>query len=236
MAFFQKVLIKVSGEFLAGQGGEPWCLEALNLLLGHLEDLQKKKIALALVLGGGNFVRGKSLAKEFRIAPLHADRIGMLSTVLNGIFLERFLKKNGREARAFSALSIDGVAAYDGDEAQAMMLRGGIPICVGGIANPFFSTDTAAVLRAVELKCDLVIKGTQVDGIYDSDPLKNENACMFDQLTYAEILKEKLAVMDMTAVALAQENKMPLLVCAIGKKGSIDLALEGKGAFTRVMS
>ncbi|MEI8320955.1 MAG: UMP kinase [Alphaproteobacteria bacterium] len=230
----KRVLIKVSGEFLMGKKGFGICQESLALLTSQLNGLIKHKLQIALVVGGGNFFRGKS-GELSAMNRVQADHMGMLSTVLNGLALEDHLSRHSISCVLYSAVDIPKMCKnFRQKEALESLNRGQIPIFVGGIGNPFFSTDTAAVLRSVEMKCDVMIKATQVDGVYSDDPRHNQKAERFSSISYVEIIQKRLEVMDLTAVALAQDHNLPILVCSIHQENGLLSALQGNSTFTLI--
>ncbi len=215
----KRILIKVSGEFLMGEKPFGICQESLARVVHHLKSLLEQK-QVALVVGGGNFFRGNSAPSTMNRRA--ADHVGMLSTVMNGIVLQDYLSQHGLRSIIYSAIEIPGICEkFYQEKAQEHMEKKEIPIFVAGTGNPFFSTDTAAILRAIEMKCDLMIKGTQVDGVYTEDPRHSTKAQRFDKISCAEILEKRLKVMDLTAVVLAAEHKLPIVVCSIHQPHSL---------------
>ena len=208
----KRLLLKLSGEILLGQnpfGIDPDRLKTLSKLL---VDIQKNGYELAIVIGGGNIFRGAPLKKS-GIEPTPADHIGLLSTMMNGIALERMIINVGGKAKAMSALACPTVIeSYDWRLANDLIEKEHILIFVGGTGNPFFTTDSAAALRASEIKADLFLKATKVDGIYSKDPLKYQDAELYQTMTYGQVLAEKLEVMDATAIALCRTNNIPVFV------------------------
>ena len=229
---FQRLIIKISGEFLAGEKGFGYDEAILDQLTEDIIDVAKAGYALGIVLGGGNFFRGKELAYIDRAA---ADNIGMLATIQNAIVVSETLKQKQVDTEIFSAFPIDKIARYftyqDVDES---LKKGKICLLSGGTGNPFFTTDTTAILRAIELKANLVLKGTKVNGIYTADPKKDPQAQFINEITYTEALHKQLNVMDMTAFSLARDYHMPIKVFNITQPGNIKNAVLYRGEGTLV--
>ncbi|MBX6425851.1 MAG: UMP kinase [Variibacter sp.] len=230
---YRRVIVKVSGEALAGSGA-PIDQTTLDRIAADLAAARALGVSLGVVIGGGNFVRGGTVAAG-GIARSTGDSMGMLATVMNALALEGALARAGAPARTLSALVMPQVCeTYRRDRALRHLEAGRIVLLAGGTANPFFTTDTTAVLRGCELGCDAVLKATNVDGVYSADPKKDKNARRYDRLTHAEALARDLKVMDATAFALAQENRMPIIVFAIAEAGAITATLRGEGRATVV--
>jgi len=212
---YKRILLKLSGEYLGGESGSGFDFDVINRLCDQIIRVQDLGLEVAVVLGGGNFFRGtKNIPIPMdRVA---ADYIGMMATVMNGVCLREALRVKGRSVAVMTGLEAPAVAERFEKRRALELLRGGsILIFGGGTGNPFFSTDTAAVLRALEISADIVIKGTKVDGVYDSDPVSNPNAVRFDRLSYSGVLNRNLKVMDGAAIALCRENRLPLVVLSI---------------------
>lgn len=224
---YQRVLLKLSGEGLSGDDSaiDGSILQRLAL------DIKKavcKGVSFGLVVGGGNFWRGAKGTSH--IERVTGDYIGMIATTMNALALRDALNAVGVKAVVQSALPIKGVVgAFCRIKARFLMRRGVVVIFAGGTGKPYFTTDTCAVLRAVQTKCDACLKSTQVDGIYDSDPRKNKKAKKYDVVSYRQALDEKLGVMDLSAIEMAQKNKMPVVVFNQSKEGSLLDVLCGKG-------
>jgi uridylate kinase len=232
---YKRVLVKVSGEALLGS--ETYGLHAPTLarVAKDLIEIRKLGIEVAVVIGGGNLVRGAMLA-ETGIERATADAMGMLGTVMNALALEDAMKKHGASVRTLSALPMPTVCEpYSHQRGLRHLSAGHIVVLAGGIGNPYFTTDTTAALRAAELRCEAILKATNVDGVYDSDPKSNPGAKRFDQLTHGEALKLDLKVMDASAFALAREAKLPIIVFSINEKGAIAAAIKGEGKSTIVL-
>ncbi|MBM3562039.1 MAG: UMP kinase [Alphaproteobacteria bacterium] len=231
---FKRVIVKLSGEAL--QGGAPHGLDAVTLarIAADLATAAAAGHEIAVVVGGGNFFRGIKGA-DTGIERARADSIGMLATVMNGLALEQAVEGQGRQARCLSAVPMPSVCeSFSRRAALHHLAKGRVVIAAGGTGNPFFTTDTGAVLRAAELSADAVLKATQVDGVYTADPKRDPSATRYDRLSHDEAIARNLAVMDTAAFALARENKIPILVFSIGEAGAIDAALAGRGRATLV--
>lgn len=210
---YRRVLMKLSGEALAGghqTGVDP---ETVAQICAEIGAVLALGIQMALVIGGGNIFRGLSVSAS-GMDRAQADYMGMLATVMNALAVQDMLEKQGYPTRVLSAISMREVCEpFIRRRALRHLEKGRVVICAGGTGNPYFTTDTAAALRGMELKCDAIIKATKVDGIYDCDPVKNPHAIKFDSITYQEALERQLAVMDATAFALLQESRIPVIVC-----------------------
>jgi uridylate kinase len=231
---FKRVIVKLSGEAL--QGAAPHGLDATTLarIAADLATAAAAGHEIAVVVGGGNFFRGIKGA-DTGIERARADSIGMLATVMNGLALEQAVEGQGRPARCLSSVPMPSVCeSFSRRAALHHLAKGRVVIAAGGTGNPFFTTDTGAVLRAAELSADAVLKATQVDGVYTADPKRDPSAKRYDRLSHDEAIARNLAVMDTAAFALARENKIPILVFSIAEPGAIDAALSGKGRATLV--
>lgn len=209
---FKRVLLKLSGETLLN--GDPFGInpEACRSLALAIKELQSGGKEVAIVIGGGNMFRGSQL-KALGVQRTPADQIGMLATLMNGVALQQALDMAECKAKVMSALECPKVAdAYNWNKAQELLSEGYVLIFVGGTGNPYFTTDTAAALRASEIHADILLKATKVDGVYNKDPLKYPDAKKYDKITYSQVLAEKLEIMDATAVALCMSNKIPIFV------------------------
>lgn len=224
-----RILLKLSGEVLGGAQGLGLDADTLThfaQIIGRIAQNHE----VAIVTGGGNIMRGKSTKGLDRAK---ADQIGMMATVVNCMTLEQHLIANGCPACAMS--SVPSLAAhFDVVEARKLLDKKTVVLVAGGTSNPYFTTDSAAALRALELKCDLLIKATKVDGVYDADPAKNPNARRFDSLTFDEVLARNLGVMDLTAMILCKENGMKLRVCSVDSLSDIDGIVNGTARSTLV--
>ena len=231
---FKRVVVKLSGEAL--QGSAPHGLDAVTLarIAADLATAADAGHEIAVVVGGGNFFRGIKGA-DTGIERARADSIGMLATVMNGLALEQAVEGQGRQARCLSAVTMPSICeSFSRRAALHHLAKGRVVIAAGGTGNPFFTTDTGAVLRAAELSADAVLKATQVDGVYTADPKRDPTAQRYDRLTHDEAIAKNLAVMDTAAFALARENKIPILVFSIAEAGAIDGALSGRARATLV--
>ena len=215
----KRLLLKLSGEFLAGGSGFGYNNAILDQLAEDIIELRERNYEIGVVIGGGNYFRGKELTSIDQAA---ADNVGMLATVQNAIVVSEVLKQKKQFTKVYSAFPIDKIAnLFTHQAADKSMSNGIICFFAGGTGNPFFTTDTAAILRAIELKCDLVLKGTNVDGIYTADPKKKPGATLIKNITYSQALQKQLNVMDMTAFSLARDYKMPIKVFSIKEKGNL---------------
>jgi uridylate kinase len=231
---YQRVLLKVSGEALMGDLDYGLDRPTLERIADEVREVHALGVEVCLVVGGGNIFRGIQGAAQ-GLDRATADYIGMLATVMNSLSLQNALERIGVPTRVQSALPITTVAEpYIRRRAVRHMEKGRVVIFAAGTGNPFFTTDTAAALRATEMGCDLILKGTKVDGVYDADPVKVPTAKRYDRLTYLEVLSRDLGVMDAAAIALARENRIPILVFSIYEAGAFARVLKGEGRFTLV--
>jgi uridylate kinase len=233
---FKRVLLKISGEALAG--GAPSGIDAgvVSSICSQVKDVVDLGCQLGLVIGGGNIFRGTT-GEKGGLDRVTGDYMGMLATVINALAMQDALEKLGVVTRVQTAIEIQKVAeGYIRRRAIRHLEKGRVVIFAGGTGNPYFSTDTAAVLRAVEIKADVIMKATQVDGIYSADPKKDKNARRFKSLSFGEVLSRRLKVMDGTAFTLCEENKLPLLVFNLHKKGNIRRVVQGEEIGTYVHS
>jgi uridylate kinase len=233
---YGRVIVKVSGEALAG--GEAYGIHqpTIDRLAADLVAARLSGVSLGVVVGGGNILRGVAVAGA-GLPQATADAMGMLATVVNGLVLEAAIERAGAPARTMSALAMPQVCeTYERQRALRHLADGRIVIFAGGTGNPFFTTDTTAVLRAAEMDCHAVLKATNVDGVYSADPKKDPKARRYDQLTHSEAIERDLKVMDATAFALARENRMPIIVFSIREPGAIAATLNGQGRATVVRS
>lgn len=229
---YRRVLLKLSGEGLMGQrefGLDP---QTVGRICDEVKAVHDQGVQISLVIGAGNIFRGVSGA-EIGIERTSADYMGMLATVINALAVQSALEGKGVNTRVLSAIPMSTVCEpYIRRRAMRHMEKGRVVIFAAGTGNPFFTTDTAAALRAVEMGCDALLKGTQVDGVYDSDPKTNPNAERHDELTYQEVISRDLKVMDTSAIALARENKVPILVFSIHNPGCFAEVVSGAGKYT----
>ncbi|NQY90626.1 MAG: UMP kinase [Deltaproteobacteria bacterium] len=231
---FPRVLLKLSGEALAGEAGSGIDPRVLLSLAAEVRDVCETGCELAIVVGGGNIFRGMKAA-EMGIDRVTADYMGMLATILNSLALQDALEKAGVATRVMSAIDVQQVAEpYIRRRAQRHIEKGRVVIFAAGTGNPFFTTDTAASLRAIEMGAAVIMKGTRVDGIYDTDPEENKDARRYDRLSYLDVLNGRLTVMDSTAVTLCMENEMPIIVFDATTPGNILRAVMGEQIGTLV--
>ena len=235
MAQFKRVLVKLSGEALLAQDGFWLSPQTLMTLARDLAETARAGVEIAVVIGGGNIIRGAKVGAAGWIDRATADSMGMLATVMNSLALEGALEAAGASARTLSAVAMPTICeTYARQPAMHHMSKGRITILGGGTGSPFFTTDTAAVLRAIELKCDAVLKATQVDGVYSDDPKKNPKAIRYERLTHDEAITRDLKVMDTAAFALARENKLTILVGSCHAPATIRGILDGTSPSTHV--
>ena len=231
---YKRVLLKLSGEALAPQGSTGIDPEAAKMISNQIKNCVQIGANLAIVIGGGNIWRGK-VGLELGMDRATADYMGMLATVMNSLALMDALENIGVTTRVQTSIEMRAIAEpYIRRRALRHIEKDRVVIFAGGTGNPYFTTDTAAALRAVEINADLLIKATKVDGIYDSDPKKNPDAKKFDRLTYMDALNKQLQVMDATAISLCMENHMPLMVLNLWEEGSLNKALMGEKVGTLV--
>lgn len=231
---YKRVLLKISGEALMGNQAYGHDQEILSRICREIQTVAEQGTQVCLVVGGGNIYRGMSGAAH-GMERASADYMGMLATVLNALALQNGLEKNGVDTRVLSAIHMMEICEpYIRRRAVRHLERGRVVIFAGGTGNPFFTTDTAAALRATEMGCDAMLKGTQVDGVYDKDPLKHKDAKRYEKLSYHKVLAEDLKVMDASAISLARENQIPILVFSIHTQGAFAEVVCGKGRFTLI--
>jgi uridylate kinase len=231
---YRRVIVKVSGEALSGPDGFGIHQPTIDRIAGDLVAGHKLGVKLGVVVGGGNILRGAHISKAGLSRP-RADAMGMLGTVVNALVMETAIERAGASARTMSALSMPQVCeTYERQRALRHLDDGRIVVFAGGTGNPFFTTDTTAVLRAAEMECDAVFKATDVDGVYSADPKKDPKAQRFDRIGLKEAFDRDLKVLDATAFALARENGMPIIVFSIRVPGAIEAVLRGKGRATVV--
>ncbi|MBV8323120.1 MAG: UMP kinase [Hyphomicrobiales bacterium] len=231
---YRRVVVKISGEALMGPDSFGIHEPTLQRIAADLMASQRLGVAIAVVVGGGNIFRGVNVSKK-GVARATGDMMGMLATVMNALALESAIEKAGLAARTMSALTMPDVCeAYERGRALRHLEQGRVVLLAGGTGNPFFTTDTTAVLRAAEIGAEAVLKATNVDGVYSADPKKDKNATRYDRLSHQEAIERDLKVMDTTAFALARENRMPIIVFSIREKGAIAAVLRGKGRATVV--
>ena len=229
-----RILLKLSGEALMGDDSYGIKLSVVDRIAMDIKNLSKKKIDLCIVIGGGNIFRGLAASAD-GMDRAQADYMGMLATVLNSLALQNALEKINIDTRVMSALPIQSICeTYIRRRAIRHMEKGRIVICAAGTGNPYFSTDTAAALRAAELTCDVIYKATQVDGIYNKDPKKFKNAKKYDKITYKKYLNDNLKVMDSSAISVAKDNNIPIIVFSISEKDCLIRTYVGKNKSTEI--
>ena len=230
----QRILLKLSGELIAGEGGHGIDDNVLSGIADEVRDVQSQGVQIGIVLGGGNIFRGLegSARGMDRVA---ADHMGMLATVINSLSLQHALEKRGLYTRVMSAIEMHQVCEpWIRRRAVRHLEKGRIVVMAAGTGNPYFTTDTAAVLRAIEIGADVVLKGTKVDGVYSGDPKKNANATFFPRIGYMDILNQDLKVMDSTAISLCRDNRLPLIVFNVGVRGNLVKIVNGEPVGTVV--
>ena len=229
-----RILLKLSGEALMGDDSYGIKLSVVDRIAMDIKNLSKKKINICIVIGGGNIFRGLAASAD-GMDRAQADYMGMLATVLNSLALQNALEKINIDTRVMSALPIQSICeTYIRRRAIRHMEKGRIVICAAGTGNPYFSTDTAAALRAAELTCDVIYKATQVDGIYNKDPKKFKNAKKYDKITYKKYLNDNLKVMDSSAISVAKDNNIPIIVFSISEKDCLIKTYVGKNKSTEI--
>jgi uridylate kinase len=232
---YKRVLLKLSGEALMGRRENGLDTETVARIAIDVRDVVEMGVQVSLVIGGGNILRGAKAAAD-GMDRAQADYMGMLATVMNALAMQNALEKRGVPTRVQSAIPMASVCEpYIRRRAVRHMEKGRVVIFAAGTGNPFFTTDTAAALRAAEMGCDALLKGTQVDGVYTADPRKVPDAARFEQLTYHEVLARDLAVMDASAISLARENDLPILVFNIHAAGAFAQVMRGEGRFTTIV-
>jgi uridylate kinase len=218
---FKRVLLKLSGESLEGEQGFGISSEVLDFFADEVRKVHDVGVELGIVIGGGNIYRGLSAANQ-GIDRATGDQMGMLATMINALALQNAIEKKSIDTRLMSAIKMEEIAEpYIRRRAIRHLEKGRVVILGAGTGHPYFSTDTAASLRAVEIGADVIVKGTRVDGVFDSDPEKNPNALKFEQISYIDILKKNLRIMDLTAVSLCQENNLPMMVFNMDVPGNL---------------
>jgi len=232
---YNRVLLKLSGESFCKPGGFGIDGSALEPLAQRIAEICKLGPQVAVVVGAGNFLRGENFSEVSHIPRNTADYMGMLATIVNACALQEALERVGQETRVLSAIEVAALCEpFIRRRALRHLERGRVAILAGGTGNPFFTTDTCAALRALELGADLIIKATKVDGVYSADPVKNRDAELFERLSYEDVLRKNLRVMDHAAIALCGDNNIPIIVLNIFKEGNITKALRGERVGTLI--
>ncbi len=231
---YRRVLIKVSGEALMGEQAFGLHQPTVDRIAADLVAAHKLGVSIGVVVGAGNIFRGVQVSEQ-GVPRVTADLMGILGTVMNALALETAIERAGVAARTMSAVAMPEICeTYERRAAERHLAEGRIVLFAGGTGNPFFTTDTTAVLRAAEMGCDAVLKATNVDGVYTADPKKDPSATRFDRISHSDAIQRDLKVMDSTAFALARENRMPIIVFSIREPGSVAAVLGGKGHATYV--
>jgi len=231
---YPRVLIKLSGEALAGDKGFGFDFETMSRMADEVVAVTQLGAAVGLVIGGGNIVRGTQLAK-MGMERVGADYMGMLGTVINALALQDILERKGIETRVMTAIRMEELAEpYIRRRALRHLEKNQLVIFAAGTGNPYFSTDTAAVLRAIQIKASVIIKATSVDGVYSADPKKEKDAKLYEEISYRDVMMAELKVMDQTAITLCKENHLPMIVLNINRPGAIAAAVRGDRVGTLV--
>ena len=234
MSFSKRILLKISGESLMGETNYGLDISTAKFISKEIKKIYKKNYQICLIIGGGNIYRGIKGAAE-GIDRSTSDYMGMLATIMNALSMQSILETAKVPTRVQSAISMSQIAEpYIRRKAIRHLEKNRIVIFAAGTGNPFFSTDTAAALRASEMNCSMIIKATKVDGIYDKDPVKFEDAKFYEEISYTEVLGNDLKVMDSTAISLAKESKIPILITNINKENSVLNAINGIGKFSKI--
>jgi len=226
---YKRVLVKLSGEAMCPPGSYGIDPAAVAGVVNELLPVAKLGVQIGLVIGGGNFVRGKELASDPHIQRATADYMGMLATVINALALQDALESHGLTTRVLSALSMSAVCEpFIRRRAVRHLEKGRVVILAGGTGSPFFTTDTCAALRSQEIHAQVLLKATKVDGVFDADPATDARAKKYDRLSYSKVLDDRLGIMDLTAISMCMESKIPIIVFALSKSGSLLAAVQGK--------
>ena len=232
---YKRVLLKISGEGFCHEGGFGIEANELEDIANQCVEVAKMGVELAIVVGGGNFIRGATFAEDGHIPRATADYMGMLATVLNAVALQETMEKFGQPTRVQSAISVHSVSEpFIRRRAVRHLEKGRCVILAAGTGNPYFTTDTCAALRATELSADVLLKATKVDGIYSADPKKDPSARLYHDITYEQVHREQLRVMDLTAITLCMERRIPLVVFNLKKPGNIARVVRGEAVGTKI--
>jgi len=231
---YKRILLKVSGEALAGDQSFGIEVPFLTQVASQIAEVARTGVEIAIVIGGGNIFRGMAGAAN-GTDRVTADLMGMLGTMINALALSNAIQRQGCKSKAFSAVTMPSVAdTFTARAAKSALEEGNVVVCGGGTGNPFFTTDTAAALKAIELECDVLLKGTKVDGVYSADPMKVPDAVRYETISYDQVLRQDLRVMDTAAFALARDNNLPIIVYALNEHSGLVGVLDGKSRSTRV--
>ena len=232
---YKRVLLKISGEGFCHEGGFGIEGPELENIARQCVDVAKMGVQLAIVVGGGNFIRGATFSEKGHIPRATADYMGMLATVMNAVALQETMEKFGQPTRVLSAISVHAVAEpFIRRRAIRHLEKGRVVVLAAGTVNPFFTTDTCAALRATEIEADVLLKATKVDGIYSADPKRDPAAKLFNEITYEQVLRDELKVMDLTAFTMCKQQKLPLVVFNLKTAGNIARVLRGEAVGTRI--
>jgi uridylate kinase len=231
---YRRVLLKISGEAFCKEGSHGLDLDEVQSIARQIKEAASIGTQVAIVVGGGNIIRGGEISKH-GVTKATGDSMGMLATVINALLLQDVLEHEGLATRVMTALSVHSVAEpYIRRRAVRHLEKGRVVILAAGTGNPHFTTDTAAALRATELGCEVLLKASKVDGVYSADPHKNPKAKRFDRLTYLDVLNQRLAVMDITAISMCMEHHLPIIVFNLRREGNILKAVSGEGIGTLI--
>jgi uridylate kinase len=234
MIKYKRVLLKLSGESLMGNAGYGIDSERLNEYAEQIKDLKEAGAQIGIVIGGGNIFRGLSGVTS-GFDRVKGDQMGMMATVINSIALQSALKKIGLKSLVYTAIRMEPIGElYNRDDVVENLEKGNVAILSGGTGNPFFTTDTASALRAVEIGAEIILKGTRVDGVYTADPEKDPSATKFNQISFSEVIKRELNVMDLTAFTMCRENNVPIYVFDMNKRGNLLKVINGEDIGTLV--
>lgn len=224
----KRVLVKFSGEALAGENGFGIDTHILKFIASEIKELVLNDVEVGIVIGGGNIIRGVSAAKDGIIKRTSGDHMGMIATVINAIAMREALEHSGISVRVQSAIKMEAICeTFIMGRAGRHLEKGRVVIFAAGTGNPFFTTDTAATLRAIEISADMIIKATKVNGVYDKDPMKFIDAVLLNEISYEKAMDDSIKVMDDTAIALAKDNKLPIVVCNMFEKGNLLKIING---------
>jgi uridylate kinase len=233
---YKRILLKLSGESLMGKKEYGIDSEVLNAFAVEIRDVQQSGVEVGIVIGGGNIYRGVDLSAD-GIDKVTGDHMGMLATVINALAFQNALEKKGLYTRCLSAINMERIAEpFIRRRAIRHLEKGRVVIFAAGTGNPYFTTDTAAALRAIEIEADVILKGTRVDGIYDSDPEKNADAIRLPEISYLDVLRKDLRVMDLTAITLCKENKLPIIVFNMNVPGNLLRVVSGEAIGSKVFA
>jgi len=231
---YKRILLKISGEVLTGEGGFGIDPSVIRQIAGEIKEVKTLGIEIAIVIGGGNIFRGVAASSK-GMDRVSADHMGMLATIINGIALQDALEKMDVQTRLQTAIEMRELAEpFIRRRAMRHLEKGRVVIFAGGTGNPYFTTDTTASLRAIEIGAEVILKATKVDGVYDADPMVNRLARKYDELTYLDVLKKQLKVMDATAISLCMDHQIPIIVFNLKKKGNIRRVIQGEKVGTKV--